>query len=202
VLKIERKNQMIKLNANTTSKDFEKMLTPEMEKALEHFKKELVKIRTGRANPSMVENIKVMCYGTALMGLKELASISVPDPRMIVIQPWDKSVLGNIEKAIMESDLGVTPVNDGDIIRIQLPFMSTQQRDELNKILGKKVEECRIAIRNIRKEFQNEVREAEKEHEFSIDYSKVLLGILQNFTDKYIKTAEDMAAKKEQEIKA
>ena len=193
---------MIKLNSSTTSKDFEQMLKPEMEKAIDHFKKELVKIRTGRANPGMVENLKILCYGDSQMALKELAAISAPDPRMIVIQPWDKSVITNIEKAIMESDLGLTPANDGEIIRLQLPFMSSQQRDDLNKILGKKVEECRIAIRNIRKDFQNEVRELEKEHEFSIDFSKILLGILQNYTDKYIKTAEDLATKKEQEIKA
>lgn len=192
---------MIKLNASMTSKDFEQMLKPEMEKAIEHFKKELVKVRTGRANPAMVEGLKVQCYGDSVMPLRELAAISASDARMIVIQPWDKSVIPNIEKAIMESDLGLTPANDGGLIRLQLPFMSTQQRDDLSKVLGKKLEECRIAIRNIRKDFQNEVRESEKDHGFSIDFSKILLGILQNYTDKYIKTAEDLAAKKEQEIK-
>lgn len=192
---------MIKLNASMTSKDFEQMLKPEMEKAIEHFKKELVKVRTGRANPAMVEGLKVQCYGDSIMPLRELAAISASDARMIVIQPWDKSVIPNIEKAIMESDLGLTPANDGGLIRLQLPFMSTQQREDLSKVLGKKLEECRIAIRNIRKDFQNEVRESEKDHGFSIDFSKILLGILQNYTDKYIKTAEDLAAKKEQEIK-
>lgn len=193
---------IVKIHANTTSKDFEMSLKPEMEKPLDHFKKELIKIRTGRANTSMVDSIKVSCYGTSEMALKELAAISTPEPRMIVIQPWDKSVIGNIEKAILDSDLGITPINDGELIRIQLPQMSGSQREDLVKILGKKLEETRIAIRNIRKDFQNAVRDAEKDHAISIDYSKVLLGILQEYTDKYIKLAEDISTKKEQEIRA
>lgn len=193
---------IIKFNENTTSKDFEAALKPELEKPIDHFKKELLKIRTGRANGAMVENIKVMCYGESLMPLKELAAISVPDPRMIVIQPWDKSVIGNIEKAILESDLGITPNNDGDIIRLQLPFMSAGQRDELIKLLGKKLEETRVALRNIRKDFQNAVRDAEKDHIFDKDYSKILLNTLQDYIDKYIKIAEDHGAKKELEIKS
>jgi ribosome recycling factor len=193
---------MIKFKQTTTSKDFENLLKPELEKPIEHLKKELIKLRTGRANGAMVENIKVLCYGTSLMPLKELAAISTPDPRLIVIQAWDKSIIGNIEKAIQESDLGVTPVNDGDLIRIQLPFMSASQRDELIKLLGKKVEDTRIALRNVRKDFQNAVRDAEKSNIFAIDYSKILLGILQNHIDKYIKTAEEIAAKKELEIKS
>lgn len=192
---------MIKFNSNTTSKDFESSLKPELEKPIDHLKKELIKLRTGRANSAMVENIKVMCYGS-LMPLRELAALSVPDSRLIVIQPWDKSIIGNIEKAILESDLGVTPINDGEIIRIQLPFMSSAQRDELIKLLGKKLEETRISIRNIRKDFQNAIRDAEKAHVFDKDYSKILLNLLQDYIDKYIKIAEDHAAKKEIEIKA
>jgi ribosome recycling factor len=193
---------VIKFTATTTSKDFETALKPELEKPIEHFKKELIKLRTGRANTAMVENIKVLCYGESLMPLKELAAISAPDARLIVIQPWDKSVISNIEKAILESELGITPLNDGDVIRLQLPFMSTSQRDDLIKVIGKKLEETRVAIRNIRKDFQNAVRDSEKAHIFDTDYSKILLGILQDYVDKYIKMAEDQAAKKEQEIKA
>lgn len=193
---------MIKFTAETTSKDFEAALKPEMEKPLEHFKKEILKIRTGRANTSMVEHLRVLCYGDSEMPLKELGVLSTPDARLIVIQPWDKSVIPNIEKAIMGSDLGVTPVNDGEIIRITLPQMSSQRREELVKVLHKKLEECRIAIRNVRKDAQNAIRDAEKEHSFSIDFSKILLGVLQNYTDKYIKLGEDLSAKKETEIKA
>lgn len=193
---------MIKFNQTTTSKDFENALKPELEKPIDHLKKELLKLRTGRANPAMVENIKVFCYGDSLLPLKELSSISTPDARLIMIQPWDKSVIGNIEKALLESDLSITPVNDGDVIRIQLPFMTVAQREDLIKLIGKRLEESRIALRNVRKDFQNAVRDAEKDHIFDQDYSKILLGILQNNVDKYIKIAEDISSKKEIEIKA
>lgn len=193
---------MIKITPNITNKDFEAAVKPEMEKPIEHLKKELLKVRTGRAHSSMVENIKVVCYGTSEMAIKEIAAISTPDARLIVIQPWDKTIIGNIEKAIQNSELGVTPVNDSEIIRIQLPFMSAAQREELVKVLGKKLEDCRIAIRNVRKDFQNAVRDAEKDKVISIDFSKVLLAILQDCTDKYIASAEQVSTKKEQEIKA
>lgn len=191
---------MIKIVAETTPKDFESALKVEMEKPLDHFKKELVKIRTGRASTSMIESIKVICYGSE-MPLSQIASLSAPEPRLLVIQPWDKSVIADIEKGLLESDLGVTPLNDGDIIRITLPQMSGSRREELSKILNKKLEECRIAIRNIRKDFQNAVRDLEKDKKFSIDYSKRLLATLQEFTDKYVANAEEMSAKKEKEIK-
>lgn len=193
---------MIKITeATTTPKDFESALKPEMEKPLEFLKKELLKIRTGRSNPAMIENIRVQCYGSD-MGLKELAAISAPDARLLVIQPWDKTVINNIEKALQTSDLGLTPVNDGDLIRIQLPNLSSERREEFIKILHKKLEECRIAIRNVRKEFQNAVRDSEKDKDISIDYSKKLLANLQTITDKYIGLAEDLANKKELEIKS
>ncbi|MDR3646051.1 MAG: ribosome recycling factor [Candidatus Babeliales bacterium] len=193
---------MIKISeATTTPKDFELALKPEMEKPIEFLKKELLKIRTGRANPSMIENVRVQCYGSD-MGIKELAAISAPDARLLVVQPWDKTVINNIEKALQTSDLGITPINDGDIIRIQLPNLSSERREEFIKILHKKLEECRIAIRNVRKEFQNAVRDAEKDKDISIDYSKKLLGNLQDITDKYIASAEDVANKKELEIKS
>lgn len=193
---------MIKITeATTTPKDFESALKPEMEKPIDFLKKELLKIRTGRSNPAMIENIRVQCYGSD-MGLKELAAISAPDARLLVVQPWDKSVINSIEKALQNSDLGVTPVNDGDVIRIQLPYLSSERREELSKVLHKKLEECRIAIRNVRKDFQNAVRDAEKVKDISIDYSKRLLGNLQDITDKYIASAEDLANKKELEIKS
>lgn len=193
---------MIKITeATTTPKDFESALKPEMEKALEFLKKELLKLRTGRSNPGMIENLRVQCYGSD-MSLKELAAISAPDARLLVVQPWDKSVINNIEKALQSSDLGLTPVNDGELIRIQLPYLSTERREELTKVLHKKLEECRIAIRNVRKEFQNAVRDAEKDKDISIDYSKRLLANLQIITDKHIETAETLAEKKEQEIKS
>lgn len=192
---------MITITANTTNTDFEKALKPEMESTIEHLQKELVKIRTGRASSSMVEDLKIACYGDSKMSIKEVAAISVPEARMIIIQPWDKGNLGAIEKAVQTSDLGVSPINDGVIVRIQLPQISSSRRDELAKILNKKLEECRVGIRSVRKDFQNSVRAAEKSRILSEDFSKVLLALLQKKTDEYIAQAEQVAQKKEDQIK-
>lgn len=192
---------IITITAETTNKDFEKMLAPEMDKPIKHLEKELLAIRTGRANAAMVEETKVSCYGDSVMKLKELAAISVPDARLIVIQAWDKSTLADIEKALINSDLGVSPVNTGELIRIQLPMMSAERREELVKILNKKLEECRTSIRNVRKDFQNLVRDAEKKRTLSEDFAKLLLDILQKETDKFIAEAEKIASKKEVDIK-
>ncbi len=181
------------------SKDFEVKLKEEMEKPIKHFEKELITIRTGRASTALVENLKVECYGQ-VMTLKELATLAAPEARLITIQPWDKTIIENIEKAILASDLGLTPVNDGNIIRLQLPQMSSSRRDELNKILGKKTEECRVGIRNIRKEFHNAIRDAEKKHNISEDFARRLTELLQKITDEYIAKAEALHDKKEKEL--
>lgn len=191
---------MINITANTYSDDFKKAVAPEMDKHIKHFQKDLLTIRTGRASSSLVEELLVDCYGSK-MKLKELAAISTPEARLIVIQAWDKSVLGDIEKAILTSDLGITPVNNGDLIRIQLPMMSSERRDELVKLLNKKLEECKAHIRNTRKDFQNSVRDAEKKKVLSEDFAKTLLDILQKETDAFIGEAEKIANKKEEEIK-
>ena len=135
------------------------------------------------------------------MPLKELATLSTPEAKLIVIQPWDKSIVAEIEKAISVSDLGVTPINDGKIIRIQLPQMSTERREELSKILNKKTEECRIGVRNVRKEYLNQLRKSEKEHAISEDFAKRLNDLLQKITDDFIKKTEDLHEKKSKEIK-
>lgn len=192
---------MIEITNEISPKSFELAVNPEMDKAIDHLTKELVKIRTGRAHTSMVEDIKIECYGST-MKLKEVGSITAPEASLIVIQPWDKSVIKEVEKGILTSDLGVTPANDGDVIRIQLPQISQGRRDELCKVLGKKLEECRMAVRNVRKEFQNSVRDSEKKRNISEDLAKNLLGVLQNCTDKYIVKAEEFAGKKEAELKA
>lgn len=182
------------------TKEFEKAANHEMDSCIKHFERELITIRTGRAHPSLVEDIKVTCYGDSVMKLKELGSIAIPEARLIAITPWDKGVLGDIERAIMASDLGVNPVNDGTLIRIQLPELTTERRSELTKVLGKKLEECRIAIRNARKSFHNLIRDSEKDKKISEDHSRRLTDTLQKITDSFIKTAEAMAAKKEAEV--
>lgn len=183
------------------TKQFETAVEQEMLKPLSHFEKELTKLRTGRAHASMVEDIRVTAYGS-MMPLKELSAISAPEPQMLTIQPWDKSVIGEIEKAIALSDLGVTPVNDGNLIRIVLPKMSSSRRDELAKNLAKRLEECRVSIRAVRQDFHNLLRDAEKGKKISEDYSKRLQALLQKTTDAMIEKAKVASDKKEAELKS
>jgi ribosome recycling factor len=180
-------------------KGFETPLKNYMEAPIKHFEKELATLRTGRASVALIEHLKVNCYGQ-FMSLKEVASLATPDSRLLTVQPWDKTIIGEIEKAIATSDLGATPINDGTIIRIQLPQMSSARRDELSKLLNKKAEECKIAIRNIRKDFHNEVRDADKKHIISEDFAKKLSEVLQKITDQYIEKAEKMTEKKNTEL--
>ena len=189
------------ITAETTSNKFEQAIKPEMEKALTHLDKELVKLRTGRASSALVEDIKVSVYGSD-MPIKELGAISTPDARLIVIQPWDKSIINNIEKGIQNSDLGINPLNDGEVIRITLPQMSSERREELLKVLNKKLEESRVIVRGSRKDFQNAIREAEKKKVVSEDVSKQLQQVLQKQTDLYIAKIDEAGKKKEKEIRA
>jgi ribosome recycling factor len=183
------------------TKPFDAAVEAEMQNPVKFFEKELLKIRTGRAHTSMIEEVKVSAYGN-IVPLKQVAAISAPDVGLLVIQPWDKSIMGEIEKAISTSDLGITPLNDGNVIRLQLPRMSSDRRDELAKTLSKKLEECKVALRNIRKEFHNNIREAEKGKKISEDYSKRIQDSLQKVTDKMIELADKMSHKKEEEIRA
>ena len=192
---------MANINSDTTPKALEQIIAIEMDKAIDHFNKELAKIRTGRAHTSMVEDLRVESYG-ASMRLKEVAAIAAPEANMITIQPWDKSVIKEIEKTILASDLGVTPINDGSIVRVQLPQISQGRREELCKLMGKKLEECRTAVRNIRKDFQNLIKAAEKSRDVSEDIAKKLLETLQTCTDKFIANAEQLAHKKESDLKS
>ncbi len=181
------------------SKSFETPLKEYMDKPLKHYEKELASIRTGRASITLLENIKVDVYGQ-LMTLKELATLGAPEPRLLTIQPWDKTIIGEIEKAVQSSDLGASPINDGTFIRIQLPQMSTSRRDELIKLLGKKTEECKVSMRNVRKDFHNELRDAEKKKIISEDFAKRLVEVLQKTTDQFIEKVDQLHKKKEAEI--
>lgn len=184
-------------------KPFEDTVQQEMTKTLKHFEHELLSIRTGRAHPSMVEDLKVLCYdGTTEMTLKGLASISTPEPRSIIIQPWDQSTIFDIERALKNSDLGVMPQQDGPVIRIVLPDMSSARRDELIKLLHKKLEDARVSIRNIRKNFNNLIRDTEKAKSISEDFAKRLNDLLQKMTDKFIKQVEELSSKKEVGLKS
>ena len=186
---------------NSTS--FENTLKSNMSQAVDHFKQELASIRSGRAHTSMVEDLKVSCYGgESELKLKEIAAISAPDVNIIVIEPWDKSIAHDIERAVTKSDLGLTPIIDGTIIRLQLPLMSTQRREELTKILHKKLEDSRISIRAIRRDFHNFLRDKEREKKISEDFSKRIMDKLQKITDQHIDMIDELAKKKESEIKS
>ncbi len=188
----------IQLSENNIN-DFQNPMKTEMDKAIQHFENELIKIRTGRAHTSLVENIQVDTYGQTLP-MKGVAVISAPEPRLITVQPWDASVINEIEKAILTSDLGVTPVNDGKLIRIQLPEMSTDRRDDLLKILGKKLEECKITIRNVRKDFHNLIRDAKKDKSISENFHGRLSDVLEKVTHSYCEKADQIASKKKKDV--
>lgn len=170
-----------------------------MRKASDGLKKDLATIRTGQASPSLVEHIKVEYAGTPLP-LNQVAGISAPEARLLVIQPWDKSALRGIEKAILASDLSLTPINDGNVIRINIPPLSEERRQELIKIVRRRVEERRVIIRNLRHEAVNALKELEKKKEISQDEQKRLLALIQKATDGFIAGVDETGRAKEAEL--
>ncbi len=189
----------IHISEGGSHKQFEKDVESHMSKQIEHFTKEISKLRTGRANPSMVEELRINAYGS-LMSLKEIAAISAPEAQLLVIQPWDKSLIVEVEKAIMNSDLNLNPRNDGNVIRIQIPPMSKERRQDLIKVLHQKLEGCKVAIRNTRKDILNFIRDKEKSKDISEDTSKRIQDVLQKITNNSITQAEQISQKKEQEV--
>jgi ribosome recycling factor len=181
-------------------KSFKAAMEEEMLKAIKHFERELTKIRTGRAHTSLVDELLVACYGEAPMQLRKLAVIGTPDARLITVEPWDPSIIGDIQKALTTSDLGLSPVNDGKIIRIQLPEMSSTRRDELVKLLHKALNACKDAIKNVRKDFNNLIRDAKKDKTISEDFFNRLSDVLQDVTDKMTAQADSLSTKKEKDI--
>ncbi len=170
-----------------------------MNKTLQALERELKKIRTGRASAALLEGLKVECYET-VMPIEQVASISVPESRLIVVQPWDKSIIGNIEKAILKSDLGLTPMNDGQIIRISIPPLTEERRKELAKLAKREAEECKISIRNHRREANEMFKELKNEKESSEDDFYKAQNEVQKITDEFIEKIHQITAKKEKEI--
>ncbi len=156
-------------------------------------------LRTGRATPALLEKIFVDYYG-APTPINQLANITVPEARLIVIQPWDKSVLPEIEKAIMKSDLGINPASDGEVVRLAIPPLTEERRLELVKIVKKKAEDGRVAVRNVRREVNDEIKSAQKEGLISEDELKKAQERVQKLTDKYIKEIDMLLAEKEKDI--
>lgn len=174
-------------------------LEDRMKKSIAALQKDFAAIRTGRANPAMFDGIKVNAYGSE-MPLNQVATVSCPEPRLVVIQPWDKGNLGEVEKAILKSDLSVNPSNDGNLIRIQIPDLTEERRKEYVKHARHKAEECRVAIRNIRRDGNDMAKELEKEKEISEDDSKNAQARIQKITDKYIDEIQKLTDNKEKEI--
>lgn len=169
-----------------------------MKKALEALKREFQTVRTGRANPHALDRIEVEYYGTSTP-LKSLANLTVPDARTLLIQPYDKTVLKEIEKAIASSDLGFTPNNDGNVIRIIIPALTEERRKEMTKVVRKYAEESRIAVRNVRRDAMDELKKS-KGTAISEDEAKRQEEALQKLTDKYIKEIDKMTEQKEAEV--
>ena len=170
-----------------------------MKKAYENTKKDFNTVRTGRARPSLVENIMVDYYGTQTP-INQLANISAPEARQLIIEPFDKNVIENVEKAIMKANLGLTPNNDGNLIRINIPQLTEERRKELVKVVHEKAENGRIAIRNIRREANDELEIMEEEGEISEDNYHRGLDNVQELTDDYIAKIDNLLEKKENEI--
>jgi ribosome recycling factor len=172
-----------------------------MDKVLEAMARDLARVRTGRASVAILEGIKVECYGTS-MPLPQVASLAAPESRLLTVQPWDSSVLGDIEKAILKSDLGLNPVNDGKIIRLPIPALTTERRKELVKMVKKMEEEAKVALRNVRREANEDFKEMKKEKLLAEDDAHRGQEEVQKITDEYTKKAEAQAADKEKEIMA
>ncbi|MGC8460382.1 MAG: ribosome recycling factor [Candidatus Dormibacteria bacterium] len=170
-----------------------------MERSIEALKKELVGIRTGRANPALVDRLQIDYYGSATP-LQSLANISTPEARLLVIQPFDRTAIPAIEKAIMTSELGLTPSNDGQVIRVGIPQLTEERRQEYVKLVHKRAEEARVSVRNIRRDTVDQFRKLEKAGSISKDEVERELQHVQKVTDSHIEIIEGLAKKKEAEL--
>ena len=180
-------------------KDIHNKAHDRMQKAVESVKKDLQAIRTGRASTGLIDHVRVDYYGTPTP-ISQVGTVTVPESRMIVIQPWERNMLGAVEKAIQKSDLGLTPSNDGQVIRLVLPQLTEQRRKELAKMVQKRVEEGRVAVRNIRRDAQDELRKLERGHEATEDEVRRATDQVQKATDQTIAEIEKLGKEKETEL--
>lgn len=170
-----------------------------MEKAVEAVRSDFTKLRTGKATPALMDGLTVSYYGSSVP-LKQVANISAPEPRLLVVQPWEKSLLTEIEKAIQKSDLGFNPTNDGIVIRIPIPQLTEERRKDLVKIAKRDAEEGRVSIRNIRRDANDKLKKAEKASEISEDQMHDAQNEVQKLTDEYVKKIDNVLELKEKEI--
>ncbi len=174
-------------------------LERKMKNAIEVLKKEFQKVRTGRANPAILDNVMVDYYGTPTP-INQVGNLSVPDPQMITISPWEKKMLSEIEKAVQKADLGLTPQNDGNIIRLPIPPLTEERRKEMVKQIKKIGENAKIPIRNVRREGNDLLKKMEKDKEISQDEQKQQMDKVQELTDKYVKSVDELMVEKEKEL--
>ena len=179
--------------------DLKKNTESRMSKSVDSLTESLQSIRAGRANTSLLDKIYVDYYGQQ-SPLNQVASLSAPEPRLLAIQPWDATLIPEIEKAIQKSDLGITPSNDGKIIRLVIPQLTEERRKDLTKLVGKYSEEAKVSIRNIRRDAMEDVKKAEKAKEISEDDKITYEEDIQKLTDKYIKEVDKVAENKEKEL--
>jgi len=170
-----------------------------MNKTIEALKAEFNALRTSRATPALVENIKVEYYGS-ILPLKQVASISIPEPRMILVQPWDSNAMSDIERAFLKSELGITPNNDGKVIRLVLPSLTEERRQELVKLAKKIAEDSKIAVRNVRRDANEEIKKLEKDSKITEDERFKAQEDIQHVTDEHIKKIEQVLEIKEKDI--
>ena len=186
-----------------TPEQIEQMLKDveaKMDRAVEAAKEDFSSIRTGRANPALLEKLNVDYYGTATP-LIQLAGITAPEPRLLVVTPWDKGAMAAIERAIINSDLGLTPANDGNMIRLQIPYLTEERRNEYIKLLHRKTEEHRVVIRNIRRDANEKLKELQKKSLISEDEQRRLTEKIQKLTDAHIEKTDKASQAKELELK-
>ena len=170
-----------------------------MDQTVEHVRQELATLRTGRANPRMVDHVKVEYYGSH-QPLKNLANISVPESRLLVVEPYDKTQIGNIVKAIQLADLGLNPISDGNVIRLPIPELTEERRKELVKVAHQVVEEGKVTLRNVRRDANNELKQLSKSHDISEDNLHRAMDNFQTLTDEHITILSELLTAKEQEI--
>jgi ribosome recycling factor len=173
--------------------------TEKMHKAISHLKEELAAIRTGRATPALLNRVTVDYYGTPVP-LNQLANFSVPEPRLLLIQPYDKGAIAAIEKALQSSDVGITPSNDGNVIRLSFPPLTEERRRDLVKIVHQRAEDGRIAVRNVRRHHKDELEKLEREHTISEDDLKRAEKELQKLTDQFVAEVDEIQRHKEHEL--
>lgn len=183
----------------TDTKGVINALQDKMQKSIGNFRGELAKVRSGRATPAMLDTVKVDYYGS-MMPLSQVASVNCPEPRLIQIQPWEQSMLQSIEKAILTANLGLTPQNDGKIIRVPLPALTEERRKELVKFIKKLGEECKIALRNERRDANENVKKLEKDKKVPADEAKKASDQVQKKTDEFVAEVDKLLVAKEKEI--